>query len=74
MSTELIDLTNADAISALVPFEENAVVKKGDLLATLNNSLTKEAKLYLEKINSKNYRLKKNCNFKEIKNIKTKIN
>ena len=29
---------------------------------------------YLEKINSKNYRLKKNCNFKEIKNIKTKIN
>ncbi len=33
-------------------FEENAVVKKGDLLATLNNSLTKEAKLYLEKINS----------------------
>jgi len=29
---------------------------------------------YLEKINSKSYRLKKNCNFKEIKNIKTKIN
>lgn len=42
---------NAGEINQLY-FEENAVVKKGDLLATLNNSLTKEAKLYLEKINS----------------------
>ena len=41
---------NAGEINQIY-FEDNSSIKKGDIIVTLNNSLSKEAKVYLEKIN-----------------------